>query len=94
MEKESKTKFNAAEVVFIVIDEDMSFFSSCCQGGGQKHILQSANNSQIVEQRAPTQMFRNKKFSEKCTDYKMIHVNLKSSTASENNFKKVARKHE
>lgn len=85
MEEESKIKFNAAEVMFIVIDEDMSFFSSCCQGGGQKHILQSATLVEIVEQRAPTQMFRNKKVFEKCTDYKLIHVNLKSSTASENN---------
>lgn len=28
VEEESKTKFNAAEVMFIVIDEDMSFFQA------------------------------------------------------------------
>lgn len=32
MEEESKTKFNAAEVMFIVIDEDMSFFFKLLSG--------------------------------------------------------------
>lgn len=48
MEEKSKTKFNAAELMFIVINGDMSFFSSGCQGGGHKHILQSTTLVELL----------------------------------------------